>query len=178
MPSADQQTISEVSSQDLTNTVTVLVARLGEEFQRTERIDSKGRQVLAVCAAFYAGAQALAFSGFAEGDVATVERLILSAVAVIATGALVRAGVALLQNERPRGDRSFKGDGVVKWFEQSSPGNEYVSRQLVLNLASTFDFRREMNQERYKGYEAVEAAARWCLLLVFVESVVAIAVRV
>jgi hypothetical protein len=179
MPSEDPQTFGDISPQDLNNAITVLVARLGEQFQLAERIDSKGRQVVAVCAAFYAGAQALAFSGFAEVDITTAERLILSAIAVVATGALIRAGEALFHTERPRDEDSFSADGIVKWFAKGAgTGDQYVSCQLVANLARASNSRAEVTEEKYSGYEAVVRAARWSLLLIFIESIVAIVVRI
>ncbi|HVQ60411.1 MAG TPA: hypothetical protein VMS60_16050 [Solirubrobacterales bacterium] len=177
VPGSTPSPQADASSEDLGNAITVLVARIDEQFRITERIDAKGRQVFAVCAAFYVGAQTLAFTIFGEDDVDHLERASLSATALVATIALVYLAQRLLDNERLREERLFDAGGIVSWFEQAN-NDAYVSRQLVHNLAHVADERVRTNEHRVAGYNSVLASARWALLLTALEAAVAVVVRV
>jgi hypothetical protein len=177
VPGSTPSTQPAASSDDLGNAITALVARIDEQLRIAERIDTKGRQVFAVCAAFYVAAQTLAFTIFRENDVDYFERASLSATALIATVALVYLAQRLLDNERLREERLFDASGIVSWFEQADD-DSYVSRQLVHNLAHVADERVRTNEQRVAGYSSVLVSARWALLLIALEAAVALVVRV
>lgn len=177
VPGSTPSSQPDASSEDLGNAVTVLVARIDEQFRITERIDAKGRQVFAVCAAFYVAAQTLAFTIFGEDGVDHFERASLSVTVLVATVALVHLAQRLLDNERLREERLFDAGGIVSWFEQAND-DAYVSRQLIHNLAHVADERVKTNEQRVAGYSSVLASARWALLLTALEAAVAVVVRV
>src|SRR3954465_14757211 len=86
-------------SGDIDNALTVLRARIDEEFRITERLDSKSRQAFALTAGFFAVVQTVAFGAFAQATVNGTERVLLLAAAVVAGGALIVVANRLTNGE-------------------------------------------------------------------------------
>jgi hypothetical protein len=162
---------------DLEQAITVLRARIDEEFRITERLDSKGRQAFALAAAFFAVVQTVAFGAFAQGDVTANERVWLAGGAVLAGLSLVAIAHRLSHAEGLLEEADIRPDAIVTWANEADGDPEYVSARLVSELANVANRRNENNATRSGKYDRVAAATRLALALTGLELLVAIVVR-
>ena len=162
---------------DLGQAITVLRARIDEEFRISERLDSKARQAFALATGFFVVVQTVAFGGFAQSTVTTDERFLLLAAAVIAAGSLIVVAHRLTNGEELLEEADVKPQKIVQWCNEADDDPEYVSVRLVSELAHMADRRNENNIIRGRNYDNVVFAARWALILAGVELLTAIAVR-
>jgi hypothetical protein len=162
---------------DLGQAITVLRARVDEEFRISERLDSKARQAFALGTGFFVVVQTVAFGGFAQATVNSTERVLLLAGAVVAAGALLIVAHRLSNGEELLDEADFKPEKIVQWCDEAGSDSEYVSVRLVSELAHMTRRRAENNVIRGRNYDKVVFAARWALILAGVELLTAIAVR-
>ncbi|MGO9761656.1 MAG: hypothetical protein ACLP1Q_10410 [Solirubrobacteraceae bacterium] len=161
---------------DVERTIEILCARIAEEFQISERYDSKGRQLFALAAGFFAAVQAVAFAAFGTEHLAQGSRLLLLVVALGASAVLVIVGHRLANAEEPLGEKDIKPDELVEWLE-SGEGEEAVLLKQAGALATVAELRAESNKTRKLSYDALQTVARCSLIVSGIELVAAIAVR-
>jgi hypothetical protein len=162
---------------DLRQAITVLRARIDEEFRISERLDSKSRQAFALAAGFFAVVQTVAFGAFAQSTVNGTERVLLLAAVVIAGGALVVVAHRLTNGEELLPEADVRPEAVVQWCKEAGDDPESVSRHLVVELALMARRRADNNAGRARSYDRVVFATRWALIFVGLELLTAIAVR-
>jgi predicted alpha/beta hydrolase len=163
-------------SQDLAQAITILRARVDEEFKIAERLDSKGRQAFALAAGFFAVVQTVTFGSFAQNTITSGERPFLLAMAVLAGACVAAVGHRLTHGEDLLGEADMKPEAIVEWCNEADE-NDYVAVRLVAELSRMARRRAENNAIRAKNYDAVANAARVALVVAGVELLVAIVVR-
>lgn len=162
---------------DLDQAITVLRARIDEEFRVTERLDSKARQAFALAAGFFAVVQTVAFGGFAERTVNGDEKVALLLAAVVAGVLLVRVALRLANSEELLEEADVKPQAIVKWCNEAGNDREYVPVRLVTELARMADTRAKNNATRSGRYDQAAAATRLALIFAGMELLTAIVVR-
>jgi hypothetical protein len=163
---------------DLETAITVLRARIDEEFRISERLDAKSRQAFALAAAFFAVVQTVTFGSFAQSSVSSDEKVGMLAAALIAGLALVVVAHRLTNGEELLDEDDVKPEAIVEWCNEAAGRPEYVSARLVGELAHVARRRADSNVIRDRNYESVAFATRWALILAGVELLVAIIVRI
>ncbi len=161
---------------DLEQAITVLRARIDEEFRISERLDSKSRQAFALAAGFFAVVQTVAFGAFAQDNVDGLERFLMLAAAVIAAGAVIVVADRLTNGEELLEEADVTPEAIVGWCEEADDP-EYVPARLVRELARMARRRAENNEIRARRYDRVVVSTRWALILAGLELLVAIFVR-
>ncbi len=156
--------------------IDVLRARVDEEFSITERLDAKGRQVFGLCAAFFAVAQAVAFSAFRAADVTTGDRWLIAGCATVAALGLLITGHRLVNGEEPRTEIDLEPSQIEEWARDKS--DEEFAQLLVVHLRRVADARHDSNETRAANYMQIEFAGRWSLILTTLEIIVAVACRI
>lgn len=150
---------------------------MDEEFRITERLSSKARQVFALVAGFFAVIQTIAFGTFGRDTVSSPERAVLLALAIAAGVCVAWVARRVATSEELLPESDIPPEKIVEWAEQGQSDPEYVRTHLVANLASVARKRSDNNEVRAKRYDEVESAARWALILVSVELIVAVVAR-
>ena len=161
---------------DLVQAITVLRARVDEEFRISERLESKARQAFALTAGFFAVVQTIALGGLAQDMVHTAERVWLLAAALCAGVALLVVAHRLVNGAELLEEADVKPDAVVEWCNKATDP-EYVSVRLVAELARMANRRTENNEIRAIHYDRVAYAARWAIIFALLELLTAIVVR-
>jgi len=161
---------------DIERTIEILSARIAEEFQISERYDSKGRQLFALAAGFFAAVQAVAFAAFGAEHLSQDSRLFLLVMALVAGAVLVVVGDRLADAEEPLREKDIEPDELVEWLESGEPEEAVLLKQAGA-LAKVAKLRAESNKTRKLSYDAIQTAARWSLIVSGLELVAAIAVR-
>ena len=154
---------------DLDQAITVLRARIDEEFRISERLDSKARQAFALATGFFAVVQTLAFGGFAQTTVTPTERVFLLVAAVIAGGCVVVVAHRLANGEELLEEADVKPEAIVEWCDEAGNDAEFVSTRLVSELAHMARRRADNNAIRARNYDAVAFSTRWALILAAVD---------
>ena len=153
-----------------------LRARVDEEFEISQRLDSKMRQAFALAVGYFAVVQTVAFGSFAERGVNPSERLLLL-VAVIAAGfGLLAVAHRLTNGEELLDEHDTRPDAIIQWLNEAA-ADDYVPSKLVVELAETAKDRTANNAIRGRNYDAVVAAARSTIIFTTVELLMAITVR-
>jgi hypothetical protein len=171
------QAIACMSDAELDRMLAVLRGRIEEEFQITERVDAKSRQLFALAAGAFAGAQAAAYAALASAAVSHSEKiatLVLSAAGALALGLLM---FLLHSHEGLREERDLNPALIRDWC-QGDDGTNVVSARLVLALSRVAQLRASSNKARNLDYERFSQAVRCVLLLYTAQLVFALAVRV
>ena len=165
------------SGGELDQAITVLRARVEEEFSIAERLDSKSRQAFALAAGFFAVIQTVAFGSFAQAEISTAERVVML-ILVVVSGALV-AWVAYVasQAEDLQDESDIQPASIVQWANEAGADPEYVRARLVRGLADVAQARADNNKVRATRYDAVVTAVKWALVAAGVELIVAIVAR-
>jgi hypothetical protein len=162
---------------DLAQAIAVLRSRVDEEFRISERLDSKQRQAFALASIFFAVVQTVAFGGFAQGNLNSAGRAVIGLFAVVAGVALVVVMHRLNDAEELHPEDDLRPEAVVDWCnEADTPG--YVAVRLVGELSDVARRRANSNKLRAENYDSVANAARWSLIAIGVELLIAIALRV
>lgn len=162
---------------DLGHAITVLRARVDEEFRISERLDAKSRQAFALSALFFGVVQTVAFGSFAEDSVNGTERVFLLAAVVVAGVALATVAHRLTGGEELQEEADIVPDAIVGWCNEAGDDPEYVSSRLVRELGRVARERTENNATRGRNYDVVVVATRWTLILSGVELAFAIVAR-
>src|ERR1700759_2623102 len=108
--------------------IELLRARGIEELGISERLDSKGRQVFALSAAFFAVAQTVAFSAFRASSLTSGERILVAALGALAALGLLITGHRLTNAEGPKDEPDIKPSVIEQWARDKS--DEWVGRML------------------------------------------------
>lgn len=161
---------------DLDNTLAVLRERVDQEFQRTERLDSKSRQAFALAAGLFALTQAGAFASFAEDAVDSHERLGILIGAVLALAALGLTAVRLHHAEDLREEQSLPLQTIHDWSLQPQQ-NRLLTARLILSHLYVADKRANSNAARVEQVKEVRSAAALTLAICATELIVALGVR-
>jgi hypothetical protein len=156
--------------------VEVLRARVIEEFQITERLDAKGRQVFALAAAFFAVAQTVAFAAFRASALNSAERAVIVALAACAAVALLLTGTKLADAEEPQPEQDIAPAKIEEWARDED--DQRFGELLVAHLREIADARHASNQTRAVRYAEIETRARVALIITAVEILAAIALRI
>jgi hypothetical protein len=162
---------------DLAQAITVLRARMDEEFRVSERLDAKQRQAFALASVFFAIVQTVAFGGFAQGNLHSAERAVIGLFAAIAGLVLVVVMHRLNNAEELHPEDDLRPEAVVDWCNEAD-GPGYVAARLVGELSDVARRRSNSNTLRAENYDSVANAARWSLIVTGVELLIAIAVRI
>jgi hypothetical protein len=176
-PGAEQAGEGGGSADDLEQAITVLRARVDEEFRIAERLDSKQRQAFALASVFFAVVQTVAFGSFAQSNLHTTQRAIIGGLAVVAGLVLITVMNRLNNAEELHPEDDVRPEAVVDWCnEADSPG--YVAARLVGELSDVARRRSSSNEARAHNYDMVATATRWSLIVTGVELLIAIALRI
>ncbi len=162
---------------DLDRAITVLNARLDEEFRISERLDGKQRQAFALASVFFAIVQTVAFGSFAQGHLHTAQRGVIGGLAVVACVILIVVMQYLTSAEKLRDEDDINPKAIVDWCNEAD-APDYVAVRLVGELSEVAQKRAASNKARALSYDKVSAAARWSLIASGVELLVAIALRI
>lgn len=163
---------------DLSNALTVLRARVDEEFRVAERLDAKARQAFALAAGFFAVVQTVAFGSYQSGGINSDERIWLLGVVIFAGLALVNVAHKLRTSEELRPEADINPEAIIEWWDEAPADDpDYVSLQLLRELARVARERADSNRARQTHYDGVAAAARLALIVAGVELLTAIIVR-
>lgn len=178
--SARDRKVSDPAGQgaELDQAITVLRARVDEEFKIAERLDSKARQAFALAAGFFAVIQTVTFGSFAQDEVSTPERVLLLLVAILAGGFLAKVAHKVTSAEELHVESDLRPGAIVEWANAAGPANEYVRVRLIRGLSEVAQERHDNNEKRATRYEEVVDACRWVLIFSGVELVIAIATRI
>lgn len=170
------EAISGRAQADLDNTLAVLRDRVGQEFQRTERLDSKSRQAFALSAGLFALTQAGAFATFAEGAVDTHERLGILIGAVLALVALGLTAIRLHHAEDIREEQGVPLQTIHDWSLEPQQ-DRLLTARLILTHHHVATERTKSNNARVKQVKGVRSAAALTLAICATELIVALGVR-
>jgi len=162
----------------LEQAITVLRARIDEEFRIAERLDAKSRQIFALAAGFFAVVQTVTFGSFAQNQITSTDRQIMLAATVIAGLALIGVAYRLVRGETTLLENDIKPESIVAWCNESKGDPEYLPARLVSELSLVARCRSQNNENRNLNYEAVSRMARVALSLAGIELFIAILVRV
>jgi hypothetical protein len=171
-------TLGGAGGKDIEQAITVLRARIDEEFRIAERLDSKSRQVFALAAGFFAVVQTVAFGSFAQNRITSTDRMIMLIATVIAGLALVAVAYRLSRGETLLPESDIKPEAILAWCNESESDAEHVSTHLVGELSRVARCRSDNNEIRSRNYDAVATMASVALSLAGLELLIAIAVRV
>lgn len=152
--------------------IEVLQARIAEEFQVSERINTKGRQAFALLTAFFAIAQTIAFGGFGLSHPQGATAVLLAIVATFAIVALLVSGHRVLGLEELQPEAYLKPEKVVQWAK-AGPDRAFA-QQAIVNMAEIADRRRKSNEKRAEQYRELESSARLVVVLIAAEILIAI----
>lgn len=155
--------------------IEALRARVVEEFQISERLDSKGRQVFALAAAFFAVAQTVAFGSFRVAQVTGAERVGIATLGLCAAVALLVTGHRLANSEEPQSEQDIGPSKIEEWA-RTVDDNEF-GRLLIVHLREIADRRTASNKRRVARYRMIESMARVALVLTGTEIIFAVASR-
>jgi len=161
---------------DLDNTLAVLRDRVDQEFQRTERLDSKSRQAFALAAGLFALTQAGAFASFAENAVDSQERLGILIGAVLALAALGLTAFRLHHAENLRDEKSLPLEAIHDWSLEPQQ-DRLLTAWLILSHLHVAKKRTDSNTTRVEQVKGVRSAAALTLAICATELIVALAVR-
>lgn len=161
---------------DLSAALSVLRARIDEEFRITERLDTKMRQAFALAAGFFAIAQTVAFGSFAATRVGPADRVVLGSCALVAALSLVVVAHRLVGGEETLEEEDIRPDAVVRWVEEATAADE-VSLRILSQLSLVARRRTENNRIRQHNHARVQDGARWSLIATGVELGMAIVLR-
>jgi hypothetical protein len=176
--SEDQvERISRLSDPELDRILGVLRGRIEEEFRITERVDLKSRQLFALAAGAFAGAQIAAYAALASTAVSHPKKIVTLALAIAGAVALGALTLLVHRNERLRDEQDLRPLEILDWCMAEGATN-IVSARLVLALSHVAQLRAGSNVRRKDGYEAISRAVFYTLLLYAVELVFALVVRV
>jgi hypothetical protein len=161
---------------DLDNTLGVLRERVDQEFQRTERLDSKSRQAFALSAGLFALTQAGAFASFAEDAVDSHERLGILVGAILALAALGLTAVRLHHAEDLREEQSLPLQSIHDWSLEPQT-DRLLTARLILSHLHVAAKRTKSNAARVEQVKSVRTAAALTLAICATELIVALGVR-
>jgi hypothetical protein len=161
-------------------------AIIDEEFKRSERLDSKARNLITVAGAFYAVVQAVVIGlvnetlggGFLKDASSFVPWLMLAA--GLATAGMLAALGWTYNAWRLRGDEALRVKTIRDYRDAAYAGNPAVGAKLVDAYAKIADDRRQVNAERAAAVDAAAVACGIAMALIGIELVlafVAVAVR-
>jgi hypothetical protein len=176
-PAAEQAGEGGGSADDLEQAITVLRARMDEEFRISERLDSKQRQAFALASVFFAVVQTVAFGSFAQSNLHTTQRAIIGGLAVLAGLVLIVVMHRLNNAEELHAEDDIRPEAVVDWCNEADSSG-YVAARLVGELSDVARRRSNSNKVRARNYDNVANAARWSLIATGVELLIAIALRI
>jgi hypothetical protein len=155
--------------------IDLLNVEVAEEFQISERINSKGRQVFGLVAAFFAVAQTVAFGGLGVIHLSGAEGVTVAVVAVAAAVSLLVAGHRLADSEELIPEDKIEPSFIEKWARER---NDFrFAQEVIVHLRHVADERQLHNKDREKDYKRLEAAARWVLIFTAAEVVLAVIFR-
>lgn len=163
---------------DLEAAITVLRARIDEEFRITERLDSKSRQAFALAAGYFAVVQTVAFGAFAATGVTRTERVFVAFAGLVAGVLLLVVAHRLGNGEETLEEIDIDPGRIVTWANDAGEDPEHLPARLVGRLAKVAARRAENNAIRERDYGAVANASRLALICASVELVVGIIVRI
>lgn len=145
-----------------------------EEFKRSERLDAKSRNLIAVVGAFFAVAQAVVI-GLINGSLAATEHharssfvLWLGVAGAIACAILVVAIVFSVKAWRLRKDPALGPGTIEAYLSAARAGNPAVGVKLVEAYVKIAKGRRQNNELRAKELERAEL---WCFVATFMTGI-------
>ena len=163
-------------------TISVVVdaakATLEQEFQLSQRLDSKIQYQLAVATGWFGAAQLAAVGLLADGD---VDDGWLAATTTLALGTLFLLAVAAFRAFgawKLRDDIALSPDQLRGWIDRTYARDPQAAGELGKAYARVLEERRSNNDKRVT---AVEKTFFWCAVavgLAAVELVVALAARI
>jgi hypothetical protein len=155
--------------------IEALRARVDQEFQISERLDSKARQGFGLVAAVFAVAQAVAFGNFRAGHLSGPELVILAVLAVGAACLVLLTGSRLSDSEEAKPTGDIHPDAIARWTQEKN--DRAFAEQLVVELGRVAKERHAGNENRRLRYQKLESTARVALIMIIVEMLFAIAFR-
>jgi hypothetical protein len=121
--------------------------------------------------------QTVAFGGFAQSHLHTIQRGVIGGLAAIACCILIVVMRYLTSAENLRDEDDISPKAIVDWCNQAD-ARGYVAARLVRELSEVAQRRAASNKARALSYNKVAAAARWSLIASGIELLVSIALRV
>ena len=150
-----------------------------QEFRRTERSTSRGRQAVALAAGFFAVAQTVAFSASATTAISSSETEALVWLAGIAAVTLTAGAVLLLLSEKGRTIANLSPALITNELNRGEGADGSTPLESLVEFYSTFveGFRAD-NNGRVKWIAAAQIMSGLSILVVLVELIYAFSTRV
>jgi hypothetical protein len=161
---------------DLAQAITLLRARIDEEFQVSNRLDSKQRQAFALATAFFAIVQTVAFGAMDTNGVTQDERILIGLTGVVAGAFVVWVATRLIEAESLKSEDDVKPEAIVGWYETATKPTDFAGHA-VQELRVVAERRRDSNKVRADRVRDVQGAAALALVFTGVELLAALVVK-